>query len=257
MKRMQLAATPYYPSTSSLTTFESDDSEPALASDGQVEHSLFVPLHYEKKYAYPLLVWLHSAGDNQRQLKRVMPQISLRNYLAIAPQGTAPDDDPRAFCWPQTEADVIDAQWRLNHCIETVQSRYNINVSRVFVGGFADGGTMALRLALRMPQLCAGAFSIGGRMPQSHAPLVNVENARGLPIMLMHGNRSRDYSPGMVAQDLRVLHAAGMSVSIRQYPAEDELTTQMLADVDAWMMERVTGIPCQQDQPACDLRERN
>jgi len=33
-----------------------------------------------------------------------------------------------------------------------------------------------------------------------------------------------------------------MSVTLRQYPCGDELTTQMLRDLDVWLMEQVTGV---------------
>jgi len=257
MKRMQIAAAacqnrPYQ-------SLDRDVEPWAMGDDADAPHCLFVPLHYEKKYAYPLLVWLHSRGDNERQLRRIMPQVSLRNYVAIGPRGTSPDADATgpAYRWRQTEAGIVEAQWRLMRSIDLVRARYNIHDARVFVGGFADGGAMALRLALRMPQVCAGVFSIGGGLSRVHAPLINIENARGMPILLMHGCDSMDYPSSRVCDDLRLLHAAGMALSIRQYPAADELTTEMLSDVDAWMMEHVTGIPSQTDEPAFGLGERN
>ena len=50
-------------------------------------HAVFAPLHYEPNYAYPLIVWLHGGGDTEQQLRRVMPFISLRNYVAVAHAG--------------------------------------------------------------------------------------------------------------------------------------------------------------------------
>ena len=41
---------------------------------------------------------------------------------------------------------------------------------------------------------------------------------------------------------MRLFHAAGLQAAIRQYPCDDELDTQMLADLDSWLMEQVTGI---------------
>ena len=49
-------------------------------------HAWFLPLHYEHGYAYPLIVWLHGHGDDERQLRRIMPLLSMRNYLAVAPR---------------------------------------------------------------------------------------------------------------------------------------------------------------------------
>ena len=43
------------------------------------------------------------------------------------------------------------------------------------------------------------------------------------------------------------MHAAGMSLSVRQYPGGDELDLQLLGDVNRWMMELVN--PSSVDQP--------
>ena len=41
----------------------------------------------------------------------------------------------------------------------------------------------------------------------------------------------------LVCQALRLLHIAGMTVTLRQYPSGDALSDSMLSDVDQWMME--------------------
>ena len=50
-------------------------------------HAFFAPLHYESNYAYPLLVWLHGSGDDESQLKRIMPLVSLRNSATWTSSG--------------------------------------------------------------------------------------------------------------------------------------------------------------------------
>src|SRR5688500_15821791 len=70
----------------------------------RVTHTLFAPLHYEPNYAYPLVVWLHGPGDDERQLQRVMPLVSMRNYVAAAPRGVCrPQAGMAGFAWQQTE----------------------------------------------------------------------------------------------------------------------------------------------------------
>jgi phospholipase/carboxylesterase len=98
---------------------------------------------------------------------------------------------------------------------------------------------MALRLALQHPEWFAGAVSLGGPMPMGHAPLGRVKAARGLPLMLASCRESDEYPATRVADDLRLLHSAGFSLALRQYPGEHELTTVMLSDMDRWLMERV------------------
>ena len=100
---------------------------------------------------------------------------------------------------------------------------------------------MALRLALQWPRLVAGVISLGGAMPQADTPLRQLSEARSLPVLLSHCRDSDVYNHAQVCRDLRLLHSAGMSVALRQYPCHQEVTTQMLADVDAWVMEQVCG----------------
>jgi phospholipase/carboxylesterase len=202
--------------------------------------SLFAPLHYERGYAYPLLVWLHGDGGSERELRQLMPHVSVRNYVAAAARGTdGCSGSDRTFRWTQTPSSISEATERVRQCIDAAELRFNVHPERVFIAGNGCGGTMALRLALQQPEWFAGAVSLGGPMPAGHAPLGRVKAARGLPLMLASCRDSEEYPTARVAADLRLLHSAGFSLALRQYPGEHDLTTVMLADMDRWLMERV------------------
>jgi hypothetical protein len=63
-----------------------------------------------------------------------------------------------------------------------------------------------------------------------------------LPLFIAQGRDAQRYCVDRSCDELRLFHTAGMSVTVRQYPCGDELTTNMLSDMDRWMMELVTGI---------------
>ena len=212
-------------------------------ADG-VRSFVFSPLHYERNYAYPLIVWLHGPGSDERQLSRVMPLVSMRNYVAVAPRGTlsACDDGGKGgYAWAQTEDHICIAEHRVLSAIETVRRKLNVAQSRVYIAGYACGGTMALRLALAHPDVFAGAISLGGELPSRYAPLSRVLECRQLRLFLASARDSSNYPPDRVCADLRLIHSAGIAISLRQYPCADELTTNMLADMDRWIMEHVTS----------------
>jgi phospholipase/carboxylesterase len=203
-------------------------------------YSLFAPLHYERRYAYPLLVWLHDDGGNERELRQLMPHVSVRNYVAASARGTMKSEGSgRAYAWEQSPAAIGESAERVRQCIDVARQRFNVHSERVFIAGNGRGGTMALRLALQHPEWFAGAVSLGGAMPTGHAPLGRVNQARSLPLFLASCRESEDYPPARVADDLRLLHSAGFSLALRQYPGEHDLTTVMLADMDRWLMEQV------------------
>jgi phospholipase/carboxylesterase len=199
-------------------------------------------MHYEPGYSYPLVVWLHGSTGNEHQLRKVMPLVSMRNYVAIAPRATAVERRLRnAFRWRQTSEEIEEAEARIFDCIAIAERRFNIHNKRIFLAGFGTGGTMAVRVAWRNPGRFAGVASIAGALPSNGCPLSRVNEIRQFPCLLATTRESRSYPENHVCQDLRLLHSAGCTVALRQYPGGDELTTGMLADVDRWMMELVCG----------------
>lgn len=201
---------------------------------------VLAPLHYERNYAYPLLVWLHDEGGSERELKRIMPLVSLRNYVSVAVRGTS--QAGRGFAWTETADAILAAESRVADAVAAGKRRFHVHPERIYLAGAGAGGTMAMRLALRGPNCYAGGASIGGNFPQGHAPLARLAAARRSRLLIMHCRDSESYPVQRVCDELSLFHAAGMSVTLRQYPCGDELTTQMLRDLDVWLMEQVTGV---------------
>ena len=209
----------------------------------ETEHLIFIPQHYEPGYAYPLLVWLHGPGSDEEQLLRIMPLVSLRNYLAVAPRGLRQitDRGQAIYSWPQTPEGIDYAQAAVAHAIRTVCSRYHVAEDRIFLAGFDLGGTMALRLALEEPWRFAGAASLGGAFPTWGRPFALLRQQRQLSFLLLSGAYSERFSPEEACRALKLLHQAGISVILRQYSCGDQMHQGMLADLNRWIMGQVTG----------------
>jgi len=220
-------------------------------------HTIFTPLHYEPGYSYPLVVWLHGSFCDERQLLRIMPLVSLRNYVAVAPRGVvlapragaiSPSAEGVAYGWSHEEPDLQQAEQRIFDSIEMAFRRFNIASRRIFLAGFDTGGTMALRTAMNHPYKFAGVLSLGGCLPAGGAPLSRLSEARQLAVFLAAGRRSAIYGEQQVCDDVRLLHTAGMSITLRLYPCGHELSPQMLADVDRWIIEQITASTAQADR---------
>ena len=238
-------ATPQFEIASALFS-----SEPNKSCDSPC--AIFAPLHYESRYAYPLIVWLHGPGIDQQQLVRIMPSISMRNFMAVAPRGILADSiDPSggSYCWEQTPDHIQQAEQRIFDGIEVIGRKFHVLPRRVFLAGFDCGGTMALRVAMNHPRRFAGVLSLCGSFPSQGTPFRRLTEARKLPVFMAVGRDSTKYPPEAVCQDLRLLHSAGVSVMLRQYPCRHELTHQMLRDVNRWVIEQVTSTDESARQP--------
>jgi phospholipase/carboxylesterase len=219
-----------------------------LLDHGSQHYKLLAPMHYEPNYAYPLVVWLHGPGDDEGQLKRIMPHVSLRNYVSVAPRGVEHEETGCTYNWSQQLRTVDAAAQAVHDCVDRAKNRFNINAERVFLAGLQSGGTMALRLALAEPGRFAGAISLGGPFPTRCGALGRLYGARELPMLILRGMESAEYSEEQMCEEIRLFHSACLNVHYRVYRCGDEVMTDQLRDIDAWLMERVTGSSILQEQ---------
>jgi phospholipase/carboxylesterase len=244
------------PSTAELSALWQPKLEHASAVLTTVDRrrcrSLQAPLHYEAGYAYPLFVWLHGDGGDERQLQFVMNHISLRNYVSAAPRGTAGvaddlfddlENGQGGYSWRQEDDHIFLAQQRIWDCVVEAKRRYNIHPDRVFLAGYQSGGTMALRIALSDPDRFAGAISMCGPLPSGGSPLGRLIDARRVKVLIASGLSDPMYPQPRIADDLRLLHTGGFITTLRLYPGADELTDLMLDDLNHWVMEQVCSNP--------------
>lgn len=247
----RLAAPPITPAISSKKSAAALDlldgrfpdnflSTDILAAGVEAPVATFAPIHYEAAYRYPLVVWLHDAGQTEHDLAAIMPCVSTRNYVAIAPAAEAMGAEA-VEPWRESLDAVAETERLVFDAIETASDQFNVHPERIFLAGSGRGGTAALRVALANPASFAGAASLDGPMPRGGQPLRRVGAVRGLPLMLSAGSDSARYPEARLCDDLRLLHSAGCQLSIRQEPGDGDLTTTTLAELDRWMMAIVCG----------------
>ena len=226
-------------------------------------HFLVAPIKYEKNYSYPLLVWLHGSGSSEAELFDVAPQISSRNYVAVAPRGLVASRDDVVcrrsngrlvvekarretyYDWPETDEGVSEAENLVFYSIDQALAKFNVHRRRVFLLGRGTGGTMALSDALRNPREFAGVVSIDGAFPTlERQPLRSWRAARDLPILMTTGLGGSSI-PQLTPKQLGLFHTAGLTVVIRQYNerrneerAAETRMRKILLDVNRWAMER-------------------
>jgi phospholipase/carboxylesterase len=182
-----------------------------------------------------------------------MPALSLQNYVGCAPRGPITSNrSNNRFVWGQSVAATAVAEEIVFESIENVSRTFSIHSRRIFLAGFGSGATMAARIGLRYPELFAGVIPICGQFPNEQFALSKIGKARTLPILWMYGENSERHGVQHVCQTLPVLHAAGLTLDIRQYPCGDELLANMLSDANHWMMQLVTNQPCVENTASAD-----
>jgi len=181
---------------------------------------VFVPHGYEPAYDYPLLVWIDDPLGDRVDLARVMPRLSLRNFVAVQAGGGS------AAAW---------------QAVDRVSARLSVHPRRVWLVGHCAGGTAAFRIACHHPESFAGVVSLGGAFPIDESLFARIDAIRRLP--MLHCCTASAVAADHVHTDrtLRLFHAAGATLAMRIYPGSNPLSRSVLADVNRWLMEEICG----------------
>jgi phospholipase/carboxylesterase len=203
----------------------------------------FLPTGYEPGYSYPLLVFLHGRGSSERQIVRLAPRISRRNYISIALRGPERmprfDDGRIGYGWGEDgNADALAEEYVFSAIIQACET-FHINEERVFLAGFCEGAAMAYRLGLSFPDKFAGVIALNGHMPPG-GPLFRYPEIRNLRVFIGHGIANATVPLSTAKQNFRLLYTAGMPVQLKTYPTTHRIHLDMLKDMNHWVMDSVS-----------------
>ncbi len=199
----------------------------------------FLPVGYEPRYAYPLLVFFHGHGGNEEQILKLAPRLSRRNYVSIGLRGPV--------CLGPRGAGEVGYSWGsavqlslvedyLLHAVRQTRREYHVHSERVYLAGFAEGATLAYRLGLAFPDKVAGVISLNGHLPRHERPLLRLPDVRSLRVFIGHGIANSVVPLSMARQDHRLLYAAGLPVEMHTYPTNHRLHPDMLRDINRWVI---------------------
>ena len=226
------------PAAPHITGAEAADSVLTRVAAAGKSLSLFIPEHYEPRYAYPLIVWLNAHAAGEPELSKIMPLVSTRNSFGLAV--TAPplgDDLPGDGRCDAEQLSTLAGE--LAAAVRLIGRSYNVHTERVYLAGFESGGTAALQLVLHRPEWFAGAALLAGRLPAVGDLRGRIDRVRGKRVLMTVGVRDTVCAPKSVLQSARLLHTAGADVSLKVCDAGHEVTPKMLSHLNGWLMDGV------------------
>ena len=223
----------------------------------------FIPRHYEPRYSYPLLVMFHGRGGDERQLLRVMPRLSNRNYIAVGlrgPQATpARRDGSVGYGWAQAvrgatggegiatllrpripQLSEATSEYLADYVFQAVaqiRRRFNIQKRQIYLMGYGEGAAAAYRLGLGMPSRFAGIVAVNGWLPRNNGPLVWLPEARRLRVLLVHGSDNELVPISAAESAYRLLSTAGIPTTFHVLESGHRIHSEALRLINSWVME--------------------
>ena len=139
-------------------------------------YSVFLPESFNANTQYPLIVFLHGSGNDERQLMPGLVRVfGALEFPIIAPKARGLSSEYAG----NSGKDVFE-------CIEHFISLYpNIRRDRIFLMGFSMGGTGTWRLGILKPVYFRGLVIISGDVKPDI--LDQIEGLRNQNIFIIHG----------------------------------------------------------------------
>ena len=151
------------------------------------EYILYVPQSYNGSNKVPLLFNFHGYGG---KIKDYINEADMRavaeanNFILVYPQGSLLNGFSHWNACPpggDNKSDIDDVGF-IESLIYGLSSDYNIDMERIYVAGYSNGGMMAYGLAHYKSNLIAAVASVSGSMLDCTGP-----TNHPMPIIQLHG----------------------------------------------------------------------
>jgi predicted peptidase len=187
-------------------------------------YRLMKPDHYDPKMKYPLVLFLHGAGergtDNEKQLVHGVPEFAKaenrKKYpcFLIAPQCPAKEGWSDFMSKKAVASKGPSEPGRLAvELVKAIQKEFSIDPDRLYITGLSMGGFGTWDIICRNPDMFAAAVPICGGGDESQA-----EKIAKMPIWVFHGAKDPIVKPERSREMVDALKKAGGNPKYTEYP---------------------------------------
>lgn len=195
------------------------------------------------------LIFLHGLGDTGHGWADAFKQLKLKNIRCVCP--TAPvmpvtlNAGYRMPSWfdlislspdgPEDEAGIKKASEMLKELI----SAQEVPTDKVILGGFSQGGALALYTALTMDKPVAGIVGLSTWMPLHKKVAEGMKVNRDIPMFQGHGTIDPLVSPVFGELTARLIQTMSSKHTFKTYPIMHTSCPEEMEDVKTFLQDLV------------------
>ena len=180
-------------------------------------HSEFI--RAPEKGSRRLMIMLHGLGDSLEGYRWFPEAINLPwlNYLLV----NAPDEYYGGYSWYDFAGDIVPGVVRSGKLLFELlgaQREKGFPTEQTILGGFSQGGLMAVEVGLRYPHRFAGIVGISGYICEPEKLLTELSPvAHQQRLLITHGTLDPMIPFAVVREQINDLKAAGLRVEWHEF----------------------------------------
>lgn len=152
----------------------------------QPQWTINTPDGYDPLNSYPLFISLHGYGENIETMKRFWHAPLLKEKFIHAYLQSSQVVDLNNFCWE----DISFARQEIVQMVSEITDHHPVRLDQIFIGGFSQGGTMSIDLAMNQALPIRGYIALCPRKPDSfQSELLGNLREVGLKAVILTGEK--------------------------------------------------------------------
>ena len=206
-----------------------------LRANDTLQYRIMYPVNYNATKKYPLLLFLHGAGergnDNELQLMHgsklftdsanrqkfpaivIFPQCAKNDFWSRLDRSTGSTDSLGGFFFP-IDKPVGKSAGLVLQLMDSMVATKTVDTKRIYIAGLSMGGMGTFEMLWRRPGFFAAALPIcGGGNPEK----VSIY-AKKFPLWIFHGDNDKSVPVSNSRLMYGVLKNAGAAVKYTEYP---------------------------------------
>tara|TARA_X000001036_G_scaffold103142_1_gene96464 strand:- start:172 stop:816 length:645 start_codon:yes stop_codon:yes gene_type:complete len=203
-----------------------------------LNYLILFPDDYNPEKSYSVIILLHGYGANMSDLSTLAPAINSSEFIYIFPNAPLEFDigiNVAGYAWfPIESGDYKESAKLLD---ETLKIALNgINQNKIFLGGFSQGGMMAIHSGLFSENYYDGIIILSSKLINDEIKL-----SKNLPentkIFISHGIFDTVLSIEEGEKINNQLSSLGFSTSFKKYNIAHEINLEVINDLSEWLMK--------------------
>tara|TARA_Y100001934_G_scaffold238345_1_gene291224 strand:- start:934 stop:1581 length:648 start_codon:yes stop_codon:yes gene_type:complete len=196
-----------------------------------------VPDNYSKKNEYGIVIMMHGYGASMHDLVSIAEAVNDKDYIYIFPNAPIEMNVgfyQKGYAWfPIETADYIESSELLEETIEQIIKSYKYN--KIYIGGFSQGGMMALHAGLFSNRDYSGTIILSSKIIDDKSTKIGINNPDNTKIFISHGRFDSIIDIEEGRRIKQTLQKQGFDLFYKEYDIGHEISADVIEDLSNWL----------------------
>lgn len=196
-----------------------------------------VPDDFSEKNEYDIVIMMHGYGASMYDLVTIAKEVNDKEYIYIFPNAPIEMDVgfyQKGYAWfPIETNNYIESSDLLQETMDEIIKSYKHN--KIYIGGFSQGGMMALHAGLFSKKNYSGAIILSSKIIDDKSIKNFIKNPEKTKVFISHGRFDSVIDINEGRKIKHTLEKQGFDLFYKEYDIGHEISGDVIEDLSNWL----------------------